>query len=103
MERTCFSFELVPGQEAEYDRRHEAVWPELLAELTAAGVRNYSLFRSGTTVIGYAECEPTVADAFGAVGRTDVNTRWAEWFQGVIVGIDGDDWQRSYGEIFHLQ
>lgn len=102
MERTCFSFELVPGQEEEYDRRHQAVWPDLLEALRRSGVRNYSIFRNGTMVIGYAECEPDAATAFGAVGRTGVNARWAQWFADLIVGIADDDWQTSYTEVFHL-
>ncbi|GLZ06141.1 L-rhamnose mutarotase [Actinomadura sp. NBRC 104412] len=103
MERVCFSFELVPGQEDEYDRRHRAVWPELLDALRENGVRNYSIFRNGRTVIAYAECEPDAASAFGAVGDTEVNRRWADWFDGVIVGIADGDWQTSYKEVFHLE
>jgi L-rhamnose mutarotase len=102
VERTCFSFELVPGREGEYDRRHRAVWPDLLDALRRAGVRNYSIFRRGTTVIGYAECEPDAATAFGKVGQTEVNARWAGWFADLIVGIADGDWQRSYAEVFHL-
>jgi L-rhamnose mutarotase len=102
VERVCFSFELVPGQEDEYDRRHRAVWPELLDALREHGVRNYSIFRNGRTVIAYAECEPDADTAFGAVGRTEVNARWAGWFDGVIAGIAEGDWQTSHTEIFHL-
>ncbi len=29
MERVCFYLRLFPGTEAEYDRRHAAIWPEL--------------------------------------------------------------------------
>jgi L-rhamnose mutarotase len=43
MERIGFRMRLRPGQEAEYRRRHAAVWPELLADLRAAGARNYSI------------------------------------------------------------
>lgn len=102
MERTCFSFELVPGQEEEYDRRHRAVWPELLAALRESGVHNYSIFRRGTTVIAYAECEPDAEAAFGAVGTTEVNARWSAWFGGLIEGIAAGDWQTPYPEVFHL-
>jgi L-rhamnose mutarotase len=35
---------LYPGYEAEYKRRHAAVWPELAALLKSAGVRDYSIF-----------------------------------------------------------
>ena len=102
MERRCFSFELVPGQEQEYERRHRDVWPELLKALRESGVRNYSLFRNGTTVIGYAECEPDAATAFGTVAGTDINARWTAWFAGLIAGVDGGHWQTEYGEVFHL-
>ncbi len=60
MERLCYTFDLAPGVEREYERRHAEVWPEMLAALKEAGFSNYSLFRRGREVIAYAECEPTV-------------------------------------------
>ena len=33
MERVGFTMRLLPGQEAEYRRRHATVWPEMLAAL----------------------------------------------------------------------
>jgi len=38
MERVGFTMRLLPGQEAEYRRRHAAVWPEMLDALRAAGL-----------------------------------------------------------------
>ncbi len=84
MQRICFLMKIVPGQEKEYQRRHDNIWPDLVAALRDAGVSNYSLFRRDTTVIAYAECHPDAATAFGKVGSTDVNRRWAEWFQDVL-------------------
>lgn len=84
MERICFTFQIKPGTEAEYKRRHDEIWPELVAAIQDAGIRNYSLFRRGLQVIAYAECRPDVATAFGKVGATDVNARWAKWFEDVI-------------------
>ena len=43
MERRCFSFKIKPGSFTEYKRRHDEIWPELVEELTAAGLSNYSL------------------------------------------------------------
>ena len=55
MQRACFTFELAEGLEDEYDRRHREGWPELAAELRAAGVSNYTFFQrnrfSGVIVI----------------------------------------------------
>jgi L-rhamnose mutarotase len=102
MQRTCFTFELASGQEEEYDRRHREVWPELVAELHAAGVSNYTIFRRGRTVIGYAECEPDAATAFGRVAQTEANKRWNEWFSGVIVNLRDDGGLASVAEVWHL-
>ena len=57
MERIGFVMRLLPGAEAEYRRRHAAVWPEMLAELQAAGARNYSIFLRGEDLFGYLEVE----------------------------------------------
>ena len=38
---------ILPGQEAEYRRRHATVWPEMLAALKRAGCRDYSIFIRG--------------------------------------------------------
>ena len=57
MERVGFTMRLLPGQEAEYRRRHAAVWPEMLDELKAAGAANYSTFLDGDRLFGYLEVE----------------------------------------------
>jgi L-rhamnose mutarotase len=40
---------------AEYERIHAAVWPEVLATIEACNIRNYSIFRYGTTLFAYFE------------------------------------------------
>lgn len=103
MQRTCFLMEIIPGQEAEYERRHREIWPELVDALREAGVRNYSLFRRGTTVIAYAECHPDAATAFGKVGATEVNTRWAQWFRDVLAKhTDPNGNLFDAAEVWHL-
>ena len=84
MQRICFLMEIIPGREAEYQRRHDEIWPELVTALHDAGIENYSLFRRGTSVVAYAECHPDAATAFGRVAETEVNARWAEWFTDVL-------------------
>jgi L-rhamnose mutarotase len=43
MQKHAFRMRLNPGQEAEYKRRHDALWPELAALLKQAGVSDYSI------------------------------------------------------------
>jgi len=44
MQRKAFKMRLKPGFEAEYKRRHDAIWPELSKLLKDAGVSDYSIF-----------------------------------------------------------
>jgi L-rhamnose mutarotase len=44
MKRNAFIMHLHPGVEAEYQKRHDAIWPELVAELRKAGVSDYSIY-----------------------------------------------------------
>lgn len=100
MQRFCFTFQIRPGQEAEYKRRHDEIWPELVDALKDAGISNYSLFRRGVRVIAYCECEPDAQTAFAKVGATDVNARW---FEDVIEELT-DDAGRLFEtqEVWHL-
>ncbi len=43
MEKVAFRMQLNPGMEAEYRRRHDAIWPELIVLLQDAGVSDYSI------------------------------------------------------------
>ncbi len=42
-EKVAFTMRLHRGQEDEYRRRHDALWPELAALLKEAGVSDYSI------------------------------------------------------------
>ena len=54
MEQIGFLMRLKPGQEREYRRRHEQIWPELQAALTQAGISDYSIFLDETTLYLFA-------------------------------------------------
>ncbi|GAB1583367.1 L-rhamnose mutarotase [Phyllobacterium phragmitis] len=42
-EKYAFKMRLNPGMEAEYKRRHDEIWPELVDLLHEAGVSDYSI------------------------------------------------------------
>ncbi|GIF74433.1 hypothetical protein Asi02nite_39510 [Asanoa siamensis] len=71
--------------------------------LRASGVRNYTLFRHGRTVIAYCECEPDAPTAFGLAGASEVNARWSAWFEDVIEELTDSDGNLRYAaEVWHL-
>jgi L-rhamnose mutarotase len=74
-QRTGFVLHVRPDRIDDYIEAHENVWPEMLDALRSAGIRNYTIFRSGIDVFGYFE-----ADDLDAAARylesQEVNSRW---------------------------
>lgn len=49
MQKHAFKMHLNPGCEAEYRKRHDEIWPELVALLKGAGVSDYSIHLDAET------------------------------------------------------
>jgi L-rhamnose mutarotase len=58
--RHAWIMTLKPGAEAEYKRRHEAIWPELREAILASGVTSFSIYRHGLMLFAYQERDPAV-------------------------------------------
>jgi L-rhamnose mutarotase len=75
MARVGWTGRLRPDKIDAYVEAHAAVWPEMLAMIKAAGVRNYSIYRFGDRVFGYYECDDPEASA-AYMANAEVTTRW---------------------------
>ncbi len=80
--------EVRPGYEAEYLKRHDEIWPEMLGTLRAAGIRNYNIFRHGLTLFGYFETDDLEATKT-ALRASEVDKHWSEWMA-PIMKVDVD-------------
>ena len=60
MNKYAFRMQFNPGAEAEYRRRHDAIWPEFVALLKDAGISDYSIHLDRET-----------GTLFGVLWRTD--------------------------------
>ena len=49
MYRVAFKMQLFANQKAEYQRRHDEIWPELVELLKQTGISEYSIFLDETT------------------------------------------------------
>ncbi len=58
--RFAWIMTLKPGAEAEYKRRHDAIWPELREAILASGVTSFSIYRHGLMLFAYQERDPAV-------------------------------------------
>ena len=44
MLRKALIMKLISGNEEEYKRRHDEIWPELIEMLRSSGISDYSIF-----------------------------------------------------------
>ena len=76
MQKIGFLIRVKPEKLEEYKAIHQNVWPQLLAELKAAGIANYSLFLNAQGLeFGFLECKNWDA-ACQYLAKSEVHTRW---------------------------
>jgi len=67
---------LKAGNEAEYIRRHDEIWPELSRELRRAGVSDYSIFLDSSTLTLFAVQKLADDSSAALLPETEVVQRW---------------------------
>ena len=55
--RNAWVMKLKPGNEALYKRRHDDIWPEMLALMKTGGTHNFSIYRYGLVLFAYQELD----------------------------------------------
>ncbi|NDV01357.1 L-rhamnose mutarotase [Pseudoroseicyclus tamaricis] len=97
-EKHAFVMTLLPGQEEEYRRRHDEIWPELVALLREAGVSDYSIHLDRATLT-----------LFGVLwrkeghGMDDLMRRWWAHMADIMeTNRDNSPVQRDLDCVFHL-
>ncbi|MGA7148377.1 MAG: L-rhamnose mutarotase [Microbacterium sp.] len=105
MPRIAFELQVKPELLDEYIQRHTPVWPEMLAEIAAAGRRNYTLFLAeGGRLVGYYETDDDAA-AQAYLANSEVAARWEADMSRFFVDLGGrpDQAATVLTEIFHLE
>ena len=79
MQQIAFKMQLKPGHAAEYQRRHDAIWPELASLLHASGVRDYSIFLDEATGALFGVLRRADGHAMDALPQHPVMRRWWDY------------------------
>lgn len=85
MEKYAWKATIVDGKIEEYIRRHQNLWPEMKEVLTAAGIKNYTIWNVGNELFGYYECEQGVEFAAKAQRESEVVARWDEYMKDILI------------------
>lgn len=93
-----------PGQEAEYERRHRPIWPDLERTLIEHGVVTYSIYLDPETrdLFGYVEVEDE--GRWAAIVQTEVCRRWWRHMREIMpANADDSPVARELREVFHVK
>ncbi len=103
MQRIAFLMHIRPGAQEEYERRHKQVWPEMLAELQAAGCHNYSIFRDGLQLFAYLEGDD-LDRCRAYLAESAVAARWEAHMSDILIReLDpATNFPPLLPEVFHL-
>ncbi len=103
MEKFAFRMVLKPGFVEEYRRRHDAIWPELVTLLRAAGVRDYSIHLDRETRHLFAVLWRPADHGMGALRDQPVMRRWWDMMADIMeVQADNEPLAVPLETLFHL-
>ena len=77
MQRVAFLLRIKPEKIQKYEEAHKRVWPELLEEMAAMGISEYSIFRRGQQLFLYMKVR-NFASVAQRLAASDVNRRWQQ-------------------------
>lgn len=76
MHRIAFKMQLFNGCAAEYKKRHDEIWPELVLLLKSAGIHDYSIFLEEETNFLFAVLKINEPSALAGLAAKDVMKKW---------------------------
>jgi L-rhamnose mutarotase len=84
MRRQAFRMRLKPGTIDEYRRRHDEIWPELVAGLREAGISDYTIFHEPETNSLFAVRIVRDDDRLAEFMDSPVFRRWREYMLDIM-------------------
>jgi len=102
-ERFVFRMRLNPGQAEEYQRRHDAIWPELSALLRGAGVSDYTIHFDAETDLLIGVLIRAEGHGMDALPDHPVMQRWWSYMADLMeTGADNAPVAVPLPRVFHM-
>ena len=103
MERHAFKMKLHPGMEAEYRKRHDEIWPELVDLLHEAGASDYSIYLDPETNILFGILTRPKDHTLAALPEHPVMKRWwAHMADIMVTNPDNSPWAVDLKPVFYM-
>lgn len=101
--RKAFRMKLLPGCEAEYKRRHAALWHEMREMIARYGGSNYSIFLDSDTLDLFAVLELQNEAIWAESAGDPICRKWWEYMADIMeTNADCSPKSADLAEVFHL-
>lgn len=103
MVRKGFKMKLYPGMEAEYEKRHNELWPEMQDMIHEYGGKNYTIFLDRETLVLYGYIEVEDPAKWDESADTAINRKWWDFMADIMeTNPDNSPVSVDLHEVFHL-
>ncbi len=103
MQKYAFKMRLLPGMEAEYQKRHDQIWPDLVDLLKDAGISDYSIHLDRETLILFGVLWRADDHGMDDLPQTAVMKRWWAHMADIMqVNPDNSPVATPLTTVFHM-
>lgn len=103
MIRKAFVMQVNPDAHAEYKKRHDKIFPELVTELKNHGSHHYSIFldKERNLLFGYVEIEDEAR--WNAIAKTEACQKWWAFMKDIMPSNpDNSPISQELEQVFYL-
>jgi L-rhamnose mutarotase len=103
MKQIAFKMQLRPGFEAEYQCRHDNLWPELSALFRETGISDYSIFLDERTLTLFAVLKLTEPNLMADLPNHPMMRKWWAYMADIMeTNPDKSPKVVDLKQVFHL-
>lgn len=98
-----FKMKLYPGMAEEYEKRHNELWPEMIAMIHEYGGSNYSIFLDEECSILFGVIELEDPDRYDKSAETAICRKWWDYMADLMeTNPDNSPVSSTLKPVFHL-
>lgn len=103
MIRKAFKMKLKKGFEAEYEKRHDQIWPQLSALLKQSGISDYSIYLDRNTLTLFACMKLADNNTSDELTGNPIMRKWWDFMADIMeVNSDNSPVSKDLKEVFHM-
>ena len=98
-----FKMKLYEGQEEEYERRHNLLWPEMKDMIHEHGGKNYTIFLDKETLTLFGSIQIADEELWAKGADTAINRKWWDYMADIMeTNPDNSPVSIDLKNVFHL-